>query len=115
MAIDTRARSLRKLTRLMKALRAGIDPTVPIQVVQTFLVVAVNEGTTLTDIASTSGANLSTVSRHTIDLGERNRRMGPGYGLIESRTDPMSLRTKNYSLSQKGRLFVDGLISTLED
>src|SRR3546814_10232505 len=82
---------------------AAIGPTIPTQLVQTFVDVALNEGKSLGELAELVGSNASTVSRHLLDLGERNRRMEPGYGLVDRRVDPMELRKNSYFLTPKGK------------
>ena len=102
------------LERLFAQVRTSIDPTVPTQLVHAFIAVARNEGSTLTDLAERLGANISTASRHLLDLGERNRKKEPGYDLVESRTDPTSLRSKNYTLTPKGKLLWGTLLDIME-
>src|SRR3546814_14747877 len=79
---------------------------------QTFVDVALNEGKSLGELAELVGSNASTVSRHLRDLGERNRRMEPGYGLVDRRVDPMELRKNSYFLTPKGKALaasIDGI------
>src|SRR3546814_13689791 len=78
-------RGLKNFRRALLQVRAAIGPTIPTQLVQTFVDVALNEGKSLGELAELVGSNASTVSRHLLDLGERNRRMEPGYGLVDRR------------------------------
>lgn len=110
---ETTQKAVKRLDRIMRAARTGIDPVVPIQIVQTFLAVAANEGKSTSEIAEIVGANVSTASRHLLDLGDRDRNKNPGYGLIERRVDPMELRRNNYFLTTKGKLVLDQLINAL--
>src|SRR3546814_11059173 len=73
-------RGLKNFRRALLQVRAAIGPTIPTQLVQIFVDVALNEGKSLGELAELVGYNASTVSRHLLDLGERNRRMAPGYG-----------------------------------
>lgn len=107
--------SFRKLLRAVENMRSSIDPLVPVQVVHTFLVVANNEGKTLTELAEIIGTNSSTASRHLLDLGEFNRRQEPGYGLVDGSYDPTNRRAKRYCLTPKGKLVLRSLIQPLED
>src|SRR3546814_8246995 len=79
---------------------------------RSFVDVALNEGKSLGELAELVGSNASTVSRHLLDLGERNRRMEPGYGLVDRRVDPMELRKNSYFLTPKGKALaasIDGI------
>ena len=115
MASASPSPELRKLYRALRIVRTAIDPLVPTQMVQAFLAVALTEGHTLTEIAEVLGTNISTASRQLLDLGERNRRMEPGYQLVESRADPMNLRTNRYTLSPKGRMLAKELVDILKE
>src|SRR3546814_20819130 len=96
-------RGLKNFRRALLQVRAAIGPTIPTQLVQTFVDVALNEGKSLGELAELVGSNASTVSRHLLDLGERNRRMEPGYGLVDRRVDPMELRKNSYFLRSDER------------
>ena len=101
--------ALQRLDDAIRHLRTAIDPNVPSQVIQALLAVAQNEGQPLSDYARLLGTNLSTASRQFHDLGERNRKMEPGYKLIERQVDPSDLRVNRYFLTTKGRLLVRSL------
>lgn len=107
--------ALRALDRAIRELRTAIDPNVPTQVIQAVLVVAQDEGQTLSDYARRLGANISTASRHFLDLGERNRKMEKGYQLIERQVDPKNLRINRYYLTTKGRLLIQSLVESMGD
>lgn len=107
--------AVKRLERALRQVRTSIDPLVPAQVVQAFLAVATNEGKTLTELAEVLGTNMSTASRQFLDLGERNRKMEPGYQLINREVDPMNLRINRYTLTPKGRLLVKELAAIIRD
>src|SRR3546814_17818920 len=94
-------RGLKNFRRALLQVRAAIGPTIPTQLVQTFVDVALNEGTSLGELAELVGSNASTVSRHLLDLGERNRRMEPGDGLVDRSVDARELRQTSYFLKRK--------------
>jgi len=71
--------ALQRLFRALRHFRAMMGPTVPTQVVQAFLAVALEEDKPLHEYAEELGTNLSTASRHFMDLGERNRMKGEGH------------------------------------
>mgnify|MGYP001235187786 CR=1 FL=1 len=105
--------ALQRLEMVIRDLRTAIDPNVPSQVIQAFLVVAQNEGQPLTEYARLLGTNLSTASRQFLDLGERNRRMEKGYMLLDRHVDPANLRVIRYFLTAKGRLLLRSLIEAM--
>lgn len=106
---------IKRLERALRQVRTAIDPTVPTQLVQAFLAVGLHEGQTLTELADLLGTNISTASRQLLDLGERNRKMEPGYGLVDRKVDPMNLRVNRYTLTPKGRLLIRELAAIMKD
>lgn len=115
MLTDSDKLTLQRLEKALRELRTAIDPNVPTQVIQAFVVVAQNEGQTLSAYAAQIGTNVSTASRHFLDLGERNRKMEKGYMLIDRRVDPSNLRINRYFLTTRGRLLLKSLIDTMGD
>lgn len=111
---DQELKAVRKVDTLLSQFRSSIDPNIPAQMLQTFMAVAMNEGKSLTEIAEVVSANLSTASRHLLELGDRNRRMEPGYGLVARNPDPMNLRQNAYSLTAKGKLLLANIIKIME-
>lgn len=80
-----------------------IRPTMPLQYVVAFLLVAMEEGLGVSEYAQRAGVSLSVMSRHLLDIGERNRSMEEGFGLITSRQNPLELRKHEIFLTPKGR------------
>jgi len=105
---------LLKLSRALTLARSQMKETIPTQVLQTFLVVAMNEGKPVSTIADLIGASPTTASRHCSDLGARLRDKSPGYGLIERVEDPVDMRVVTYRLTQRGRLFLKQLMEIME-
>lgn len=105
--------NLRKLHHLLGILRT-VSPTLPVQVAQSLVLVALNEGKSLNELATLSGSKQSTMSRHLLDLGDRNRNMEPGHGLVVRTIDPMDLRSTKFSLSEKGRLLLQDVVKLME-
>jgi DNA-binding MarR family transcriptional regulator len=110
--VSEEQRSLERVKVLLNAF-SEIDPTMPIQIAITFLEVAVHEGCSLTDIWKKTGWSQSTLSRHLLDLGQRDRHKQQGLQLVESQRDPAELRKNIYTLSPKGRKLSQKLISLL--
>jgi DNA-binding MarR family transcriptional regulator len=73
--------------------------------------VALNEGASLSDLAKKIDAKNSTISRHLLDLGERNRKMEPGLKLVEYRQSPLELRRHEYALTSKGGSVIRSILS----
>ena len=109
----TEREALQRLETVIRDLRTAIDPNVPSQVIQAFLIVAQNEGQPLTEYARLLGSNLSTASRQFLDLGERNRKMEKGYMLLDRHVDPADLRVNRYFLTAKGRLLLRSLVARI--
>ena len=77
--------------------------TMPLQYVTTFLLVALDEGKNVSEYASKAGVAKSVMSRHLLDIGERNRDLEPGFGLVKSEPNPLNLREHRVTLTDKGR------------
>lgn len=103
-------RLLDKVAIILSAFKE-VDESMQIQLAMTFLMVAMHEGCSLTDIYKQTGWAISTISRHLLDLGERNRNKNPGLNLVESRRDPMELRKNIYTLTPRGRKLAGKLVS----
>lgn len=108
--------SPRKLTedesKSVKAILGAHEPfralrsTMPLQYITAFLLVAEEEGLGVVDYAKRAGVSTSVMSRHLLDIGERDRYMEEGFGLVTSRANPMELRKHEFYLTDKGRALV---------
>jgi DNA-binding MarR family transcriptional regulator len=87
----------------------GLRGTMPLQYVVAFLLVAEEEGLGVGDYARRAGVSMTVMSRHLLDIGERNRHMEKGFGLVTYRANPMELRKHEYVLTDKGRAIVHQL------
>jgi DNA-binding MarR family transcriptional regulator len=83
----------------------------PVGEVQMFLLVALNEGASMTDLAIEADMRKATASRYLLDLSDKNRLGQPGFGLVSREVDPQELRRNVYSLTPKGRSLVNDLIN----
>lgn len=68
---------------------------------RTLFSVALNEGQNVSDHARSLDLPNSTVSRNLLDLGERDRHMKKGLGLVQAFNGPKHQRI--YALTKKGR------------
>jgi DNA-binding MarR family transcriptional regulator len=105
------APKLRALIQICDVFQSAAGPTVPLAVVEAFLLVCLYEGSSLKDLCQLSGQAQSTLSRHLLDLGDRNRRGEPGLKLVGWRHPPENLRLKEYFLTGKGRALRDRLLA----
>ena len=105
---------MRRVHRILTIFRT-ITPTIPVQVVQTLVLVALHEGKTLGELATLAGAQNSTMSRHTLDLSDRNRHGKPGHGLIERSKDNADLRATRFTLSPKGHALLNKVAQVMND
>lgn len=78
-----------------------LSDTMPHQYIKAFLAVALEEGLGVGDYAQRAGISMTTMSRHLHDIGERNRHMEKGFGLVTYRANPTSLRQHEYTLRTK--------------
>jgi DNA-binding MarR family transcriptional regulator len=68
--------------------------------------VAEEEGLGVIDYAKRAGVSTSVMSRHLLDIGERDRYMEDGFGLVTYRPNPRELRKHEYFLTDRGRALV---------
>lgn len=93
----------------VRQLLSGVEPffrisgNMTLRAAQVFLVVSEHEGLTVTEYARKIGVTVGTVSRHLIDLSERDRHFENGPGLVEAQESPSSRRERLYFLTHRGR------------
>lgn len=105
--------ALRTAYDVLEVFRSARE-TMPVQLAQSLLLVAMNEGASLRDLQTKTQWSMSTMSRHLLDLGDRNRRMEPGLDMVVMRQSPMNMRTNEYRLSKKGRELLARVVQSLE-
>ena len=103
------------LNSFMSALEAFAElrQTMPLQYVRAFLLVALDEGRGVGDYAELAGVSTSVMSRHLLDIGDRNRHMEAGFGLVTQRSDPLELRKHQAMLTAKGKALAHKVIGAL--
>lgn len=107
------AQALRTLMAVHEYFR-DIRPTMPLQYITAFLQVAMEEGLSVNEYAEKAGVSMSVMSRHLLDIGERNRHMEEGFGLVTSRQNPMELRKNEIFLTPKGRALMHKITAQLK-
>lgn len=80
----------------------AIYSSMPLQMAQTFLMVAEEEGLGVGEYARRAGANPAVMTRHMLDLGDLNRRHEPGHNLVYTRVNIMNRRQHQVFLTPKG-------------
>ena len=91
-----------------RALRAAIEPfvalnpNIPASYILSFLAVAEEEGRPVNEYATELGMFKAVMTRHLLDLGERDRRGGEGMNIIEQKRDRQDLRINRTFISEKG-------------
>lgn len=106
------AQALRRALKLLEQFEE-YNPNMPIQIARAFLLTSLHEGRSLRELTDLSDQKLSTMSRHMLDLGERNRNMKEGYKLVEATVDPYELRKKQYRLTRRGRALKQRIVDIL--
>jgi DNA-binding MarR family transcriptional regulator len=105
--------------KLMSAFYQALEPfaqirhDMPMQYVKSFMLVCMEPGLSVIDYANRAGVSQTVMSRHLLDIGDRNRYMGPGFGLITKRQDPMNLRRQEVHLTEKGKQVAHKMVRAL--
>jgi hypothetical protein len=91
-----------------KALRLAIEPfielspTIPASYIVSFLAVAEKEGRPVSEYANELGIYKAVMTRHLLDLGERDRHGGVGMQVIAQKRDGQDLRVNRSFINEKG-------------
>lgn len=101
--------SIQALYRALLQMR-DLSATMPVAELQMFLLVAVNEGASLTELCEIAGMRKSTASRYLLDLSDKTRTGAAGYGLVTREPDPADFRRNMYALTPKGRNLIKAMI-----
>jgi hypothetical protein len=102
------------LSALVDGLRARGHKSPPVSLIYAFWAVCLEEGLSVDEYAKRTEIPQVTMSRNLLDLGERNRKMEPGLGLVMSRPGQFDSRRHEYMLTERGRLLRDKVTLLLE-
>ncbi|MDF0490929.1 hypothetical protein PX554_22630 [Sphingomonas sp. H39-1-10] len=105
---------LDRALRINRVFQEAMTVEIPLSVVQTFLMVAQNEGKTPKELEALMHGNRSTTSRHLLDLSENLRSGKPGYGLLVRKRNPGDLRSAIFKVSARGRAVLEQLKAALD-
>lgn len=103
----------RALLLALEPIRA-IRPTMPLQHLYTFLQVTMDEGCGVTEYAKKAGVSTTVMTRHLLDIGDRNRQREDGYGLVTQERDLQDLRRHNARVTPKGRALLSKIINAMK-
>jgi len=97
---DTRQAA--KALRLALEPFVALNPTIPASYIISFLTVAEKEGRPVGEYANEVCIYKAVMTRHLLDLGERDRDGGEGMNIIEQRRDKQDLRVNRTFINEKG-------------
>lgn len=103
----------RALMLALEPFRA-IRPTMPLQYVYTFLMVATNEGKGVVGYAKDAGVSPTVMTRHLLDIGDRNREREQGFGLVTQERDVQDLRRHHARITPRGKALMHKIITALK-
>lgn len=104
------ARSLRLALEPFRQLRG----TMPLQYVYTFLLVIENEGESVTDYAQMADVPQTVMTRHLLDIGDRNRAGEEGFGLVTQERDRKDLRKHHAKVTSIGHALFHRVMTALK-
>ena len=101
------------VTGVLKTMRdvMEINPGMPAAQIYVLMLVTLNEGKSLQELADMSGTRKATMSRYLLDLSDKLRTGDSGYKLINRDIDPEELRRNMYTLAPRGRHFINNVVS----
>ncbi|WP_027565277.1 MarR family winged helix-turn-helix transcriptional regulator [Bradyrhizobium sp. URHA0013] len=91
-----------------------IRSTMPLQYVYTFLQVACDEGSGVTEYARSAGVSPTVMTRHLLDIGDRNRNREEGFGLVTQERDRNDLRRHHARVTPTGKVLMRRIINALK-
>lgn len=96
------------LKQILKA-----KPTIPLSYVVTALSVALDENKGVAEYAEDCSMSPTVMTRHLLDLGERNRLKEPGLGWIQQERDLFDLRKHRARFTSIGAALFRDIVNTL--
>ena len=105
---DNERRAVLRQLNIIEMFRE-LRTTMPLQYIHTFLLVASEEGCSVGYYATKAQVSPSVMSRHILDIGERNRDRDPGFGLVQTKPNMENLREHVVFLSPKGKALISRL------
>lgn len=103
----------RMIERAIAKFGESSNPSMTLTGLRLFLLAAANENAGVLELSRMAGVAHTVGSRYVLDLGERDRYMRPGMGLLTTHVDPENLRKKEVRLTPKGRSVAHDLLTNL--
>jgi DNA-binding MarR family transcriptional regulator len=100
--LSDEARQAAKALRLAIEPFIELNPNIPASYIVSFLTVAEKEGRPVSEYAQETGMYKAVMTRHLLDLGERDRRGEDGLQIVEQKRDRKDLRVNRSFISEKG-------------
>lgn len=104
------ARSLRLALEPFRNIR----PTMPLQYLHTFLLVCEYEGKGVGEYATMSEVAPTVMTRHLLDIGDRNRSREDGFGLITQERSTFDLRKHYARVTSFGKATLHKMITAIK-
>jgi DNA-binding MarR family transcriptional regulator len=83
-----------------------LRPTMPLQYVMTYLQVCMEEGKGVLEYAADAGVPPTVMTRHLLDIGDRNRVGEQGFGLVTQERDRNDLRRHHARITTAGHALI---------
>jgi DNA-binding MarR family transcriptional regulator len=104
---------LRKLYMALKPFFDLDHPVLPAAYIRAALLVAIDEGQTVSEYAEEAGITPTVMTRNLLDIGELNRQRAPGLGLVKQERDIMDLRKHRAKVTPKGATLMRDVLRAL--
>lgn len=104
---------MRALMLALEAVR-DIRATMPLQYLYTFCMVSTDEGKGGSEYAKDAGVSTTVMARHLLDIGDRNRQLEQGFGLITQERDRLDLRRHHARITPEGKALVRKIMNALK-
>jgi DNA-binding MarR family transcriptional regulator len=105
---------LRLVSAFVDIAKEGGHESPPGTMLKAFLYVCMEQGLSVREYAKRADVPYVTMSRHLLDLGDRNRKNQPGLGLVTARPNPLNRRAFEYMLTDKGQAFMERILRILD-
>ena len=107
-----RSRTLQALLWALKPLQ-GLHNSIPLPCAIAFLLIAFDEGKSMSAYARDLGVSRTTMFRYLRFIGERTRNGSPGLKLVRVDPHPTHSRKTKVHLSTRGRSIADAMLKNL--
>ncbi|MEL6979763.1 MAG: MarR family winged helix-turn-helix transcriptional regulator [Pseudomonadota bacterium] len=106
-------RAARTALALIQAFRS-LDPDMQLPMAASFLLVALNDGVSRTEVMRELNVAGSTATRNLMGLMEQGRLGRPGHGLVDQQINPEERRWRMHSLTPEGRRFLARIVAIMQ-